>query len=254
MTPTIALQNPLIELLNVIKSIFVFNADDDADDDDFSDDAFDDDSLDFGSDDDDEDDEDDDDADDADDDDDDEDDDEDDDKDDKKSKKKLSKSEKSAIVQKKRYRDRLAKANQKIADLEKGDKKGDLTEEQQKEKAAEEFLSKKILEVLKAQKEDESSRSEAEQEEFDEEMDEVLDENEHITEKQLLKVTKELDVSPKKAMKIIARERKLSKRSKPKLPKEQRASTKITKKSDGDAPEKKTLDSIAKGIKAKYKL
>jgi len=250
MTPTISLPLPnlLFDFLNVIRQSFTFaeKTDDDAFDDDDGDDAFDEDALDFGADDDDDSDEDDDSEDD-------DDDDSDDDDDDKKSKKKLTKTEKTAIIQKKRYRDRLTKAEEKLALIEKDKPEGNLSDEQKKEKAAEEFLANRIKSVLTAIQNEEKSTSAAAQEEFDEEMEEVLDENEHLTEKDILKITKELDVTPRKALKIIERERKLSKREKPKLPKEKRAGTTVAKKEDAVSDAKPTLDSIARRIKASLK-
>jgi len=249
MTPTISLPLPnlLFDFLTVIRQSFTFaeKDSDDAIDDDDSDDAFDDDSLNFGA----GDDDDDDDSDDDDEDDDDSDDDDGDDDDDDKSKKKLTKAEKTAIIQKKRYRDRLTKAKEKIAALEGNKQEGTLTPEQQKEKAAEEFLAGRIKSVLEAMQNEDKSRSSAQQEQFNDQMEEVLDENEHLTEKDILKVTKELDVTPKQALKIIERERKLTKREKPKLPKEKRASTNVAKKEEAASGVKPTLDSIARRIK-----
>lgn len=162
------------------------------------------------------------------------------------------KSDNSAIYQKKRYRDLYQQSQEKIAELEKKLEGGtQLSAEEQKEKAAEEFLSAKIRDVLGQIDAEKQSAERQKTEAFQSEMEEVLDENEALTEKQVLEVTEELGVSPKQAVKIIERERKLTKRAKPNLPKEKRAGTKAETKSD-DKKEKapSTLDAANRKIKA----
>jgi len=244
MTPTYAhpLSNILIQLQIALMNMFTFMAGK-ADDDDKGfegDDAWDDDS-DLGDDDDKGDDDDDSDDDDSDDDDDDDDDD----------KKKSDKKDKSAIVQKKRYRDQAKKLQKELNDLKSKDNSDGLSAEEKKEQAAKQYLATTIRDVLKEVEKEEQSKSAKEQEAFDEELEEVLDENDSISEKKLRSVAEEFEVNPKVALKIIERERKLTKREKPKIPKEKRASTSISKgDKGGDDKKPSSLDDVARRIKA----
>ena len=155
----------------------------------------------------------------------------------------------SAIHQKKRYRAKLQEAEQRIAELEARTKQdGQLSAEQQKEKQAEEFLATKIREVLGLLDAEKQQKTQAEQEAFEQEIEEVLDENSDITEDDLRAVADELEISPTQAAKVIARERKLTKRAKPDMPKERRASN-SSKQSVKEAEKPKSLDGINRRIK-----
>jgi hypothetical protein len=167
-------------------------------------------------------------------------------------KKETESDDKSAIYQKKRYREQLRQARERIKELEsepKG-KGGDLSEDQKRERAAEEFLVTKIRDVLGALEAEKSREQNQRTEAFQGELDDVLDENPNITEKQILELTEELSLSPKQALKVIERERKMVKREKPNVPKERRASTEVRKSESKDSSsEPRTLDSISKRIK-----
>ena len=164
------------------------------------------------------------------------------------------KKDNSAVIQKKKYREELKMAKKRIEELESANKKRDLTADEQKEKAAKEYLSEAIMEVLENLEKERESEDSSALEVFEEELEEVLDENTDISEKQLLDVCEELDVSPQTALKIIRRESKFKGKEKPKLPMSRRGSGDIddndTTGSDKKLP---TLDEINRRIKSRIK-
>lgn len=167
--------------------------------------------------------------------------------------KKPEKKDSSAIVQKQKFREKLRAAEARIRELEKGDKDGKLSDEDKKEKAANEFLAKKIKEVLTEIESEKESREAEIEGAFQEELDEVLDENTDITEKQILDMCEELEVKPKQALKIIKREASLKgKKDKPKMPDGKRGKGDIK---DSDSKDKKpsTLDDVNRIIKEKIR-
>lgn len=158
--------------------------------------------------------------------------------------------DKSAIIQKKRYRDLYKQSQDRIAELEKQVKGGEkLSAEEQKEKAAEEFISNKIRDVLSQIDAEKQQEKKQETEAFQAELEEVLDENDKITEEQILGVTEDLGVSPRQAVKVLERERKLTKRAKPKVPKETKTATKAESAGGGDKRKSSTLDDVNRRIK-----
>ena len=164
------------------------------------------------------------------------------------------KKDNSAVIQKKKYREELKMAKKRIEELESANKKRDLTADEQKEKAAKEYLSEAIMEVLENLEKERESEDSSALEVFEEELEEVLDENTDISEKQLLDVCEELDVSPQTALKIIRRESKFKGKEKPKLPMSRRGNGDIddndTTGSDKKLP---TLDEINRRIKSRIK-
>lgn len=170
---------------------------------------------------------------------------------DKKSEKKQS----SAVIQKQKYREKLKAALKTIDELKgKKDTQGQLTDEQKKELAAEEYLAKTIKKVLGDIKHEEESSTQAEEEAFQEELDDILEDRTDLTEKQILDVCEELDVSPKQALKVIDREKKLKGKEKPKLPQSNRGKGDL--KEDDDKGSKKTplsYEAANRSIKDKIK-
>lgn len=183
----------------------------------------------------------------------------DDDEDDKKSDKKddKSKSDKkrsSAIVQKQKYREQLRKAQERIKELEgKKDDGRSLSEEERKEKQANEFLVGKIRDVLKGLKEEEEKSELAEEESFQDELDEAL-ESTSFTEDQILDVCEELDISPSAAVKVLKREEKLKGKPKPKMPNNKRGTGDV-KDTDKDKKDDKpkSFDEANREAKSKIK-
>lgn len=163
---------------------------------------------------------------------------------------KPAKTDSSAIHQKKRYRDLYKQSQDRIKELEQQVNQGkQLSAEEQKEKQAEEFLSVKIREVLERMDAEKRQEQTEETEKFQTELEEVLDENSNFTEEQILAVTEELGISPRQAIKVIERERKLTKRAKPQVPKEKRAATKATPNQENKTEGKNTLDQVNRRIK-----
>lgn len=183
----------------------------------------------------------------------------DDDKDEKKSDKKdddKSKSDKkrsSAIVQKQKYREQLRKAQERIKELEsKKDDGRSLTEDEKKEKAADEYLVKKIRGVLQGLNEEKEKSESAEEEAFQEELDEVLEDNTNFSEDQILDVCEELDISPRAAVKVLKREEKLKGKAKPKMPQSKRGAGDVKEDTKKDS-KPKTLDDVNREAKLKIK-
>jgi len=171
-------------------------------------------------------------------------------KDDDKSKKdEKSRRDTSAIHQKKKYRDELKKANDKIKELEGKSDKGSLSDDEKREKAAAEFLTKKIEEVISKREAERSEREKHDEEAFQDELDEVLDENTDVTEEQLLEVCEELGVSPQQALRAIRREMKVKGKPKPKMPDNKRGSGEVDKREGKEKPKPGTLDEVNRIIK-----
>jgi len=172
--------------------------------------------------------------------------------DDKKSDKDKDEKKKdsSAIFQKQKYREKLKVALDRIKQLEnKKDDSGTLSDEEKKEKAANDFLVSKIREVLKEVETSKETQDREAEEEFQDELDDVLDEHTDLTEKQVLDVCEELDVSPKQAVKIIEREAKLNSKEKPKLPQPKRGSPTVKADEDKKSDKPKTFDDINRSLK-----
>lgn len=156
----------------------------------------------------------------------------------------------SAIFQKKRYRELYKESQARVKELEQQVKGGNpLSPEEEKEKAAEEFLSTKIRDILQKLDEEKQIAKRQQTEAFQTELEEVLDENQNFTEEQILSVTEELGVSPRQAIKVIERERKLTKREKPTVPKERRAAVKATNQSTEEKKKPSSLDAVNRRIK-----
>lgn len=171
----------------------------------------------------------------------------------KKDEKKPKKS--SAIIQKQKFREKLNKALDRIKELEgKKETQGQLTEEQKREKAADEFLVKKIREVMDKQESAKKEEERKAEELFQDELDEVLENSSDLTEKQIVDMCEELEISPKQAVKVIEREKKLNKgKDKPKIPNPKRGSAEVDTEDDGKPKKPQTLDSANRNIKEKIR-
>lgn len=175
-------------------------------------------------------------------------------KSDKKDDDKKSKKKSSAVIQKQKYRAKLKEAEAEIERLKGKKADGTITDDERKEQQANEFLAKKIKEVLDdLKKSDEKAEEELEQE-LEDEMEEVLEDNTDITEEQILEVCDDLEVRPRQAVKIIKREMKLKGKAKPKLPQPKRGSSEVDE-DDGDKKKGKplTFENAARSIKDKIK-
>lgn len=161
---------------------------------------------------------------------------------------------KTAIIQKQRYRDKLKKAEERLAQYEKKNEDGTATSSDEKERKAEEFLVGKIKDVLSQIEQEQKQNQEAKSEQFNDAVALILDENPSLDEKQLVDLTEELEVSPEQAAKILQREAKLKTRKKPNVPNEKRASTKVKKTQSTDEKKPTSLSDVARRIKSEHNL
>lgn len=156
----------------------------------------------------------------------------------------------SAVIQKQKYRQKLQNAEKRIKELEDKKNDGSLTEEQRKELNAKNYLRSTLRDLLKEMQAEEEKTKANIEEEFDEEVDAILEENTDVTEKQLLDVCEELEVSPTQALKIIRREEKAKGKPKPKLPQPKGGNPDVDEKDKKETP--KTFEEA--GRKAKEML
>ncbi len=168
-------------------------------------------------------------------------------KDEDKSKDKSSKKS-SAIFQKQKYREQLKKALGEIEALKAKSNTTSLSDDEKKEQQANEFLAKKIEEVLTKLNSKKAEESSSAEEALQEELDEVLEENTDLSEEQVLDVCEEMDVTPKQAVKILERERKLKGKEKPKVPQAKRASPEV-KETDEKKGKLPSFDEINRSVK-----
>jgi hypothetical protein len=151
------------------------------------------------------------------------------------------KPDKSEIAQKIKYREKWKDASTKVSNLE-----AELAKLKQMDKDiggkpaddAEARAQKYIRDQAKAVYEDLLNARKADEEkvtrQFEEKVEEILDENPDITEKELLDAIEDFEVEPKVALKIL---RKSSvKKEKPKMPQAKRASA------DGESDKEKPND------------
>lgn len=178
------------------------------------------------------------------------DDDSDDDKDDDKTKED-KKDSKSAIVQKQKYRKKLEKANKTIKELqEKKEVDGKLTDTDKKELEAEKYIAKIVKKQLDSAETARKTAKDADIEKFQDELDEILEDDDTLDEDTILELCKDLLVSPKQAAKILQREKKLGKGTKPKLPDSKRAKAEVEDDSkDKDKDKPTSFEDIGQRIK-----
>ena len=84
-------------------------------------------------------------------------------------------------------------------------------------------------------------------------MDEVLEANTDVTEKELIDLCEEMDVMPSQALKILRREQKAGAKPKPKLPRSSRGSGELADEKKDEKAAPRTLDDINRFIKAGLK-
>lgn len=170
-----------------------------------------------------------------------------------KSEKDKKKSPPSAVFQKIKLREQLKEAKQKLALLEESKKEDkNLSEEEKKELAARDYLEKTIKEIFEKVEAEKSNRTLQEQEDFEDELDEVVAESDYSRE-DILDVCEELDISPLRALKVLERESKSGKKEKPKVPQPKRASPELKEDTPKKEGERLTFDSAARAIKEKMK-
>ncbi len=163
----------------------------------------------------------------------------------------------SAIVQKQKYRDLYKKTSKELADikaqLDKKDDKADDPAKAKQEKEAKTYLKGLISELL----DERSSKEEQSQKELDDQMEELLEDNDDLTEKQVTEVVEELGVTPKQAVAAIRREQKANgegKKAKPNVPRSKRGGDgNITEKKSDDKKGPTTLEQASEMAKKRLK-
>lgn len=158
----------------------------------------------------------------------------------------------SAIFQKQKYREKY-RATLKELEAERAKHSSAppaTTEEEKKERAAEEYLLKKIEEVLDKHQTRQQTVEQQQLEEFQEQLDETLEEYSDLSEEELLAVCEEFDVSPVAGAKILRKQMELGGKPKPKMPRPKRGTPEVLerdKREDAQTP--RTFNDVARSIK-----
>lgn len=161
--------------------------------------------------------------------------------------------DRSEVAQKIRYRDKFQKAQDRIRDLESKleskEKRGETTQVEEKELAAQRYIRQQAREEYEALKMEESAKNEAKLEKFQDQLDETLDANPDLTESQLLDICEEFAVEPAIAAKILKRVGQIKpKRSS--LPNSKRGTGEVAEPAPTENKDKnKTLFEIAQEVK-----
>ena len=119
-----------------------------------------------------------------------------------------AKSRKSAIAQKKFWREKAKSSSSKVQELETELtelKKGVKTPEDEKEKAAQEYIRRQARSVYEELQTERERAKNKELSEFEDKVQTVLEDNPDIPEEELLEVIEEYEVEPKVALKILKR-------------------------------------------------
>lgn len=160
---------------------------------------------------------------------------------------------KSEIAQKIKYREKFLKSQDKIKKLEEKlnvkEKKGDDTDVEQKEIAAQKYIRKQAREEYEAILAEQKAKKESEDEEFQTKLD-IAGEDSDFTESQIKELCDEFEVEPSVAVKILNKTKDLPK--KPKMPSPKKASPEIDKE-EKEEKEKKDFYQIAQDIKKSFK-
>lgn len=140
-----------------------------------------------------------------------------------------TKSRRSEIAQKKHWREKYQKTSTKVQELEEELEKlkGAVKKpEDDKERAAQEYIRKQAREVFEDLQKERQKAESNNLDQFETELDSVLEDNPDVTEEEILDIIEEMDVSPTVAMKIFKRESsKQEKTKKPKMPTPKRGSS-----------------------------
>lgn len=165
---------------------------------------------------------------------------------------------KSALIQKKKYREKFLQADDKIKQLEEKinllESKGQTTDDEKKELAAQKYIQDQALKIYQQQKEKEKMEEEKASEVFQEQLDEAVEESGFV-ESDIVDMCEEFEVEPAVAVKILKKGAE-TKTKKPKLPTSKRASVNLDEESEDELEKKdkgKTLFQIAHEIKKKLK-
>jgi len=174
---------------------------------------------------------------------------------DDKSKPEEKKVDRSEIAQKIKWRERYQNLKKEV---DAARQNPDTTPEEQqnlddKEKQARAFLKKIFREEYETVRKEEQERESVRLSDFDDAVDEVLEDNPDIKESQLLDVVEEFEVEPKIAVKIIKKweAEGMGGKPKPKMPTPKRAQPGAPKEKSNDAG--KTMYQVAQDVIKDFK-
>lgn len=150
-----------------------------------------------------------------------------------------SKVDKSEVAQKIRYREKLKTAESKISSLEEEittlKNQGQPTKIEEKELAAQKYILNLARKAIEDYENEKATKEKKVLADFNEELEETLEENKDLTESQILDACEDYEVSPKIAAKILKKSLE-TKIKKPSLPSPKRGTEEIK-------PDKKVDDS-----------
>jgi hypothetical protein len=169
----------------------------------------------------------------------------------------------SSVYQKERWRDRAKEAEIKVEQLSTQitqlleANKGHTPPDDATEKAAQDYIDKRIDSLLIKREEAKKNQERIKVKEFENELEEILEEYPDFTEKQIMDICEEDDVKPRHAARILKRLEDIQSKSKPKpkMPLPKRGATEIStpKSEDKKGGGKKDLWEIAKEAKEMLK-
>ena len=167
-----------------------------------------------------------------------------------------TKDRRSAIAQKKHWRERALKAEEKASTVEK--LQNDLSElrslvkkpTDEQEAKAQEYIRAQARSVFEELQKAKDGAEKKELDDFEKEVEEVLEANPDFSEEELLDAIEEYEVSPKTAIKILQRQES-KKDGKPRMPKSHKADPAPSKELPDDS--KKSMFDILREETARLK-
>jgi len=152
---------------------------------------------------------------------------------------------KSAIAQKKYWREKAKNASTKVQELE-----DELTKlkgavkkpDDDKERAAQDYIRQQARETYKELQLEKAKEEAKELATFEDQVQTLLDDNPDVAEDELLDTIEEYEVEPKTALRILQKQNKDPKEKKPNMPKAKRASASDEDKAKPDDSKKSMWD------------
>jgi len=158
------------------------------------------------------------------------------------------KGRKSAIAQKKYWRNQATKASTKVQELETqlAELKGAVHKpDDEKEAAAQKYIREQAVQVYKELQLEKSKEEAKELEAFEDKVQGILDDNPDIAEDELLDTIEEYEVEPQTALRILKKQGTKAPEKKPKMPKANRASVSDDNKAKPDDSNKSMWEILA---------
>ena len=123
----------------------------------------------------------------------------------------------------------------------------------EKERAAQQYIKDQAKKVYQELRDLEKQEEERTVRDFEDKVEEVLEDNPGFTEDELLNVIEELEVDPATAMKVLKRNQEKGSKQKPKMPKNRRASAEVSKEEVKKPGERKGFWQIAQDVRKQIK-